>query len=495
MVPQEGVRQIIGAVSYRNINELVASVEIQRHTHEVLTSLEFVLALASDLETGQRGYLITGEDRYLEPYTAALVAIDVNVINLRNLTSDNPNQGPRLDSLDVLLSAKRAELQETIDLRRDVGFAAAQQLVLSDLGKEIMDAARVVIDDMVAEELALLSARDQEAEASVSTTRTTILGGFSVTAALLIVLAVGLRMSIGRSFKLLVDGVTEIGGGNLVHRIPLDTSDETGQLATAINGMAVSLEDAKKESVAKERVEEILATATEVSTRLRSASGEILAAVSQQVSSTEEQAVTAAETMSTVEEISQTADQSAERASSVANESSRSVELGLEGRAVVERTITNMAVVSDQAKSAAESMRQLAERAESIGEIITTVNEIADQTNLLALNAAIEASRAGEQGKGFSVVAGEVKALAEQSKNLPRMNGVEFLSWALKRQPDLAVIMLTGRGEPELAMKCIDQGARTYLVKPLDVDFLERAVRDALMVRKLLLERNRLSVL
>ena len=77
---------------------------------------------------------------------------------------------------------------------------------------------------------------------------------------------------------------------------------------------------------------------------------------------------------------------------------------------------------------------------------------------------------------------------------LPRMNGVEFLSWALGRQPDLAVIMLTGRAEPKLAMECIDQGARTYLVKPLDVDFLERAVRDALMVRELLLERNRLSV-
>lgn len=75
---------------------------------------------------------------------------------------------------------------------------------------------------------------------------------------------------------------------------------------------------------------------------------------------------------------------------------------------------------------------------------------------------------------------------------LPRMNGVEFLSWALSRQPDLAVIMFTGRAEPELAMKCIDQGARTYLVKPLDADFLERAVRDALMVRELLVERNRL---
>ena len=78
---------------------------------------------------------------------------------------------------------------------------------------------------------------------------------------------------------------------------------------------------------------------------------------------------------------------------------------------------------------------------------------------------------------------------------LPRMNGVEFLSWALSRQPDLAVIIFSGRNEPELAAKCIDLGARTYLVKPLDADFLERAVRDALMVRELLLERNRLSVL
>ena len=77
--------------------------------------------------------------------------------------------------------------------------------------------------------------------------------------------------------------------------------------------------------------------------------------------------------------------------------------------------------------------------------------------------------------------------------DLPRMNGVELLSWALNRRPDLAVIMLTGHVEPTLAMECIDQGARTYLVKPLDVDFLERAVRDALMVRALLQERNRLS--
>ncbi len=77
--------------------------------------------------------------------------------------------------------------------------------------------------------------------------------------------------------------------------------------------------------------------------------------------------------------------------------------------------------------------------------------------------------------------------------DLPRINGVEFLEWALARQPELSVIMLTGLDDPEMALRCLDHGARTYLVKPFDIDFLERAIRDALITRRLLVERNRLA--
>ena len=77
--------------------------------------------------------------------------------------------------------------------------------------------------------------------------------------------------------------------------------------------------------------------------------------------------------------------------------------------------------------------------------------------------------------------------------DLPRINGVEFLEWALAKQPELSVIMLTGMNDPELALRCLDHGARTYLVKPFDIDFLERAIRDALITRRLLVERNRLA--
>ncbi len=73
---------------------------------------------------------------------------------------------------------------------------------------------------------------------------------------------------------------------------------------------------------------------------------------------------------------------------------------------------------------------------------------------------------------------------------LPRMKGVEFLNWALKRDPELAVIMLTGLDLPEVAIECLDSGARTYLVKPVEVEFLRLALRDALAMRRILVERN-----
>jgi DNA-binding NtrC family response regulator len=73
---------------------------------------------------------------------------------------------------------------------------------------------------------------------------------------------------------------------------------------------------------------------------------------------------------------------------------------------------------------------------------------------------------------------------------LPRMKGIEFLAWALDRDPELAVLMLTGLDDPDLAIECLEKGARTYLVKPIETEFLRLALRDALAVRRLLQERN-----
>lgn len=76
---------------------------------------------------------------------------------------------------------------------------------------------------------------------------------------------------------------------------------------------------------------------------------------------------------------------------------------------------------------------------------------------------------------------------------LPRMKGVEFLTWALGRDPEMAVIMMTGLDEPEIAVECIEHGARTYLVKPVEMEFLRLAIKDAMAIRSVLMERNDLA--
>ena len=109
---------IVGGVSYWSINSLIENANWVAHTHQVLENLEAVISLLKDAETGQRGFVLTRQDRYLEPYQAALVNLDQRVKELRRLTEENDDQQRRIDSLEPLIKQKLEELRETIDLRR-----------------------------------------------------------------------------------------------------------------------------------------------------------------------------------------------------------------------------------------------------------------------------------------------------------------------------------------------------------------------------------------
>jgi PAS domain S-box-containing protein len=167
---------------------------------------------------------------------------------------------------------------------------------------------------------------------------------------------------------------------------------------------------------AEEAREQLLLAVKDTSDQLSTVATQILSATTQQATGAQEQAAAVAQTVSSVEQIFQTSEQAAERARSVAEASKRSAELGEAGQRAVSDSIAGMHEVKQRTELLAESVSSLAEQAQAIGEIIATVNDIAEQTNLLALNASIEAARAGDHGRGFSVVASEVKALAEQSK-------------------------------------------------------------------------------
>jgi PAS domain S-box-containing protein len=154
----------------------------------------------------------------------------------------------------------------------------------------------------------------------------------------------------------------------------------------------------------------------EVVNQLTSTAAEMRATTAQQAAGAQEQASAVAQTVSTVTEVAQTSEQTAQRARMVGEAVKRNLEIGEAGRRAIDDSLAAKRRVQEQVQATAESILELAERAQAIGDIIATVTDIADQTNLLALNAAIEAARAAEHGRGFAVVAGEVKSLADQAK-------------------------------------------------------------------------------
>ena len=170
-----------------------------------------------------------------------------------------------------------------------------------------------------------------------------------------------------------------------------------------------------RKTVAEER-RRLFAAIRDAVKRLSTACQEITSTTAQQAAGSQQQATAITETVATVEQISQTAEQAAERANIVAQSARQAEEVGKNGQQAVQNSVAAMGQVKNEVESIAQSILALAGRAQAIGDIIATVSDIAEQTNVLALNAAVEASRAGEHGKGFSVVAGEVKSLAEQSK-------------------------------------------------------------------------------
>ena len=160
---------VSGAVSYANIQVLRADNAKIIHTHDVISALGDLLSTVQDAETGQRGFLLRGDELYLEPYNNALAHVASNVSAIATLTRDNPTQQTNLAELKSHIDAKLTELRETIELRRAKGTEAALAVVVTDRGKVEMDAIRAQINVMDQVEEQLRAARLAEMAAAYRT--------------------------------------------------------------------------------------------------------------------------------------------------------------------------------------------------------------------------------------------------------------------------------------------------------------------------------------
>jgi methyl-accepting chemotaxis protein len=181
---------------------------------------------------------------------------------------------------------------------------------------------------------------------------------------------------------------------------------------------------------------------------IASSSAEILSATTEQAAGTNESMAAVTETVATVDEVAQTATQSAQRARAVADAAQRASEGGRAGQKAVDDAVKAMQLVQAQVETMAQTIVALAEQAQAIGEITTAVSDIAEQTKLLALNAAVESTRAGEHGRGFALVAAEIKTLAGEAKESTVQ--VRRLLGEIQRSTSAAV-MATEQGTKQTA--------------------------------------------
>jgi methyl-accepting chemotaxis protein len=342
---------VIGTIAYLSITSLEAtSIEVTR-TYTILNRINTVLSLMQDAETGARGFVITGDDSFLEPYVSATGSIDSMVDQLRSMTSDNLNQQRLLDELEPVISAKMAQLQEAIDTGRRSGLEAAVEFISSGTGKLLMDDVRSLLAEMEQEANERLALRAADVDSAASSGRSIIIWGTLLS----------LVFVIGAGFYL--------------------TRTLSSQITSAVQ-------------------------------HIQSSSSELQAAATQQLSGAKEYSMAMSEITTTISELVATSRQIAESSQRVTDVAEQTDSAAQAGEGTVQTANDSIVSIRQQVDLIVNHMLELGKKSQQIGSILDIVAELAEQTNILSINATIEAAGAGESGRRFAVVADEIRKLA-----------------------------------------------------------------------------------
>jgi methyl-accepting chemotaxis protein len=344
---------VIGIAGHRATDDLIENERWVQHTHDVTRTLEAAMGALVDVETGQRGFLLTGDDVFLEPYTRGLAGVEQSLTAAKRLTVDNPSQQQRMAELTPIVEARLAVMAQGVALRRERGLEAVLQSALLRQGKQEMDRIRSIVGEAERSEEALLKERQARSRASATTAQATILWGSVLGCALVIV------------------------AGSVISR----------SLSSQI-GVAVR--------------------------HIQTSSAELQAAANQQATGAKQQATAMNEVNTTISELLATSRQIAESARRVADIASQTASQARVGDTTVGRGTEAVAAIKRQVDAIVSHMLELGKKSQQIGAVLDIVSELAEQTNILAINATIEAAGAGESGRRFGVVADEIRKLADR---------------------------------------------------------------------------------
>ncbi len=344
---------LIGVSAHRSTENLLENARLVTHTHQVQSEIALVLAQMSTIEGSARGFVLSGDEAYLDPYRETTPALERTLSRLQQLSGDNPRQVQRLAALKPQIQEKNDQMQRYIEARRSQGLEAASRLVSEGEGRQAMVRVRALAKDMHDEEQRLLDVRQQEAQDSVRAAENVILWG-SLCGTALVAFA---GFMISRSL--------------------------TQQIGVAVRHIQAS------------------------SAELQSASNQQATGAKEQTTAMHEITTTISELLATSRQIAE----SARRVSEIADQTTTAVRAG---DLTVNHGHDAISAIRRQVELIVSHMLDLGKKSQQIGSVLDIVSELAEQTNILAINATIEAAGAGEAGRRFGVVADEIRKLADR---------------------------------------------------------------------------------